>query len=841
MASFTERATLEVKDRSTAQIRKINAELKRLQATANSLRSIKIELTGIALARRQVQGLIRDLRALRALTASVKVSSAGVAAAQRQVAALRRTAARPINIKVNYTSGRPPIIPRVPGGGVTPPGGGGGRGGRGYRGRTFVGTALQGVNAGVGGGLGFGLLGGLGAVNPAFIAVAAAAYAAAAALRNVGEATVKADRANLMMKLAATPEQQKIITDTIKDYVTSPHPLAMSRAEMQMFITGMLGDVGGKTAAERATAAANIAPQIADKYLALTYGMGGPDVSKEEALKGLNTLVKALNLASGDLTDASGRFTKDGERVFEGVLLAKAMNPLLEADRIRTTLANLKTAAFTMDKESLGSLLALSGDRGVRVANEVYQAIRSMSGTIDNKGLNKALEGLGLLKDAEHKKSGAVVPGTGTPVDSVLLRQNPFEWVIKNVLPKLSELAARPLTAREKAAQDVAAKRIEDSGGTAEEVAAAREPGFARLQGILDKMFPGMQATAKTALAEILFNREQRKATLDQGKQVLDQLKEPGAAQKIFSESLAASWQNLKTTLETRSAELGQTAADAVGLTAKINDLEAAIRGPGPERDRVMGWVNTVNQVIDPFRIATQLLSEAGRYLFVAAQAIASYFGKTLPNLSPTQSAIAAAAGDPEKRRSLLQDEIARMERDLAQTQARHDRAVAVTQKDRAAREITIQSAAIEAKKAELAALPAPSRRTYDPMFRPEPKPAGADPWAGAKVPTQGELQTMMNQIGVNAATWSEIILKGPTAFEQVFNTLPEKSGAAGTSMGTTAIDTINGGAPGAGASMGTSFLDTVRGGLAGLNLNFTATVAGQPGKGTDTGARTGD
>ena len=44
MASFTEQATLIVRDKSTSEINKINAALKKLFATANQLKSLKIDL-----------------------------------------------------------------------------------------------------------------------------------------------------------------------------------------------------------------------------------------------------------------------------------------------------------------------------------------------------------------------------------------------------------------------------------------------------------------------------------------------------------------------------------------------------------------------------------------------------------------------------------------------------------------------------------------------------------------------------------------------------------------------------------------------------------------------------
>ena len=79
---------------------------------------------------------------------------------------------------------------------------------KGGRARTIIGTMFQGFNAGGGGGMGLGLMGGLAAVNPAMLAVAAAAYAAAAALKFgvIGYGTVKADRAGAYRwRIATTP------------------------------------------------------------------------------------------------------------------------------------------------------------------------------------------------------------------------------------------------------------------------------------------------------------------------------------------------------------------------------------------------------------------------------------------------------------------------------------------------------------------------------------------------------------------------------------------------------------------------------------------------------------
>ena len=208
MASFTEKATLEVKDKSTAQIKKINAELKKLQATAKSLKSIKIEITGNRPEREASKPLSPVTRINQdswRKGREPRTRRSGMTKVQQQITRLRQSAKNPINVKTHYSqTGHPQRQPRGPGSGAN-------NAGKGGRARTVIGTMFQGFNAGGGGGMGPAPAGGLAAVNPAMLAVAAAAYAAAAALKVIGTETIKADRADLMMKIAATPEQQGII------------------------------------------------------------------------------------------------------------------------------------------------------------------------------------------------------------------------------------------------------------------------------------------------------------------------------------------------------------------------------------------------------------------------------------------------------------------------------------------------------------------------------------------------------------------------------------------------------------------------------------------------------
>jgi len=854
VASFTERATLEVKDRSTAQIRRINAELKKLQATSRSLKSIRIQFIGIAAATRQVNQLTRAVQRLKSVAGKairVNVSAAGLGLVQRQISTLRNSARRPVNVRVNYTGNRPPIIPPGGGGG---PGAGGRAGRRAGRGRTFFGTAMQGANAGFGGGMGLGLMGGLAAVNPAMLAVAAAAYLAAAALRKIGSETLKADKADLMMRLAATKNQQDIINKAVADYATeTTHPLTMTRAEMKVFITGILGDVGGKTDTERATAAAGIAPKIVDTFLPLAYGLGGIDTTREQAMSGLVTIVKGLNIASGDLTDALGNFTKDGQRVFEGIALAKAMNPNLEAERIRTVLANLKTAAFTMDSTALARVLASGGDRGVRVANEAYMAMRAMTGIVDNKALNKALQKMDLLtggipitdskgRPLKGARAG-IQPGSGTPVDSDLLRTDPFEWIMKHVLPRAKKLAETSLTKKETAAAEARARQVREEGGTEEEVAAARAPLRSRIQTVLDQMFPGLTGPARTAISETIFGAEQAKSTTAQGKDALKNLREQGKA--IFDASLSAALSNIGTTLSDKAADMGKSAADAIGLTDAINKINAALRDPkGKDREKLLTDAQRAWD-LTPMGLASKIIMAGAELIYRAAAWMASWIpgaGK-----EPTKSATWTATKGVEDQANLdaknLADETIRVmgleqklkakERTLRDTPARR-----TAERKALTDEIQKITAAIEEGKANIAGL----KEYLQQKKEEEKKPAEVKPVIddadrdqldiprnkeGQPIKVPADIQSMINSIDT-----------APSKFDTAFATLPTKGGEGGTNFSNNAMTAINSGAPGAGTVIGNAAVAAIKAGVSNLNINVNANVKSGD-SAPDTGART--
>src|SRR4029079_5742782 len=152
---------------------------------------------------------------------------------------------------------------------------------------------------------------------------------------------------------------------------------------------------------------------------------------------------------------------------------------------------------------------------GVRVANELYQASRSLSGVVDNKALNKALAGMGLLEGGKpimtpggkvkKGKGAGIQPGSATPVDAEALRTDPYKWIVDHVLPKVEKTTEKSLTKLEKERLKTAEKRAREEGQTAEEIEAAGKPARARLQTIMDQMFPGMPASARTSLSDAIF------------------------------------------------------------------------------------------------------------------------------------------------------------------------------------------------------------------------------------------------------------------------------------------------------------------------------------------------
>lgn len=109
MASFEEQATLRVNDQSSAAIKKINAELKKLEQTAKSLKSknidLKVNASGLQAANKQLNTLAHNMSRIRGQSLNLRVNASGLTQAQNQINRLRQQAARPINVNTRATGG----------------------------------------------------------------------------------------------------------------------------------------------------------------------------------------------------------------------------------------------------------------------------------------------------------------------------------------------------------------------------------------------------------------------------------------------------------------------------------------------------------------------------------------------------------------------------------------------------------------------------------------------------------------------------------------------------------------------------------------------------------------
>ena len=222
-----------------------------------------------------------------------------------------------------------------------------------------------------------------------------------------------------------------------------------------------------------------------------------------------------------------------------------------------------------------------------------------------------------MTKGGKHKasvpvtgKGAGIQPGTATPVDSDMLREDPFGWIMKHIAPKAVELAKKSLTKQEAKDAEKRGQQVKDEGGTDEEVAEAKTPLRARIQGMLDKMFPGMPSSARTALSETVFGETQARSSLAQGKDALKNLKDSG--NKIFADSLAVQLEQVETAFKDRMATLGTSVSKGVGIPEMLKKISDSLKDPNVRADnraKVLTAAQTALSLLDnPIAIKINLL-----------------------------------------------------------------------------------------------------------------------------------------------------------------------------------------------------------------------------------------
>lgn len=632
MVSFTESATLKVVDQSSGEIKKINAALKALFKTAKSLKSatsnIEVKTKGLQQAGVMIAKVAHDLKAIKGLAADIKVK-VDATQARQQLAALKKEAQQAGAAARTQTAR---ARTRARGAGIG--GGGGGededdvmrrRRRRGPTAGQYVHAAAQGVSTGFGLGI---PLGG----HPGLMALEAEAWAAAAALKKVAEVSGERDRARLMANVGTTPEQRRIFAQDAADKSKDRGPLPLSDTKRLIQQTSLLGDVAGATAGERAKAAINISDYIEKVMIPRQFALN-PGKSFEEVQEGSRKLVQAMNLASssivnetdkfdlqGNLVGKKGQLSEEGKRVADAIQLAQAADPELMPQQIKSTLANLKTGALSMNSTALAKVLMSSGARGVRAANEIYRAQQAFTGTVDVTKFNNQLAKSDLLLNYQRNKKGNVIPGSGRAVDAELLQADPYEWLDKNLRPKM-----------DKALDAQAETRFKKSGKASD-----REVTQEDKVEWLSRFMAGMSAAAKQGVIDAMIGNEQANQQLRQSSDAILKNNAPEAIKSAWTAQL----QNIKTQLENQAAALGESAAAAMDLPKKMELLNRAISGDkDATKTLAKGALDSIVGVLkmSSLEVAAKALQGAGVDLTAAAYKL---MGKEPP----------AKAGGPEEQ-----------------------------------------------------------------------------------------------------------------------------------------------------------------------------------------------
>ncbi|WP_456634021.1 hypothetical protein [Bradyrhizobium sp. USDA 10063] len=622
----------------------------------------------------------QDMKSLQNMAANLKVKI-DTSQAKRQIADLKqqaRQAAAGGGVSPRDYEPRRRRRRGLGGGG----GGGGGddedqlfpRRGRGF-GRGAIGAVAQGLSSGFGLGI---PLGG----PPGLVALEAAAYAAAAALKKVAESAEQRDRARLQAAVGATPEQRRILEADMANRAKDRGPLPLSDTKRLELQTSLLGDVTGATAGDRARAAVNIADYIEKEVIPRQFALR-PGASFEEVQEGARKLVQAMNLASTDIVNETDKFdlqgrligrkgemSAEGKRVAEAIQLAQAADPDLAPQLIKTTLANMKSSALRMDTVAIAKTLMSAGSRGVRAANEMYRAQEAFTGTVDVKKFNNKLRDLGLLLGTTSDAKGNVKAGSGRAIDAETLQRNPFEWLDTHFRPKMEADLTKQADKRAEAARK--------AGKSEEEVAKQREVTQADRVEFISRFMAGMSGAAKQGVTDALLGNEQANQQLQQAQDALLKNNMP----KAMEASWVAQLQKVKTQLENQAAALGESASAAMDIPNKLKLLSQAIADPKGDAAKTLAKgaldsIITINKMPE-MDLAARALQGAGATLTEAAYRL---MGKEPPAKPGTPEAATDAdvaevksleqqSADIEKRKAAERDIIKKTRDDSLRARA---------------------------------------------------------------------------------------------------------------------------------------------------------------------------
>jgi hypothetical protein len=388
VASFTEQATLKVVDQSTAPLRSINAELKKLLSTARTLKSITVDIkadTGKATANiKRLTDNVSKLQGIKPINISVNAN--GLTSASRQLSNLHDRARSPIRL------------------------------------RTIAAAAIG----------TYGTTGLASSFN-----------------RASREGTRDVDIGATSLALKELKGARKTMVD---DAIKGIGEAQAGRRGGATFNAGIISQqmsemlgvvkIGAATSDEDAQKRVNAAKFLSDQNLELarTFVALGVDTQKaqEESIR----YGKALEM-QGKIYDSQGNINlKVAEQQYNDIRkLIPAIGKEATGTHFLELMKYLRVSKFSLSPEGIASAMAKFEEMGTSAAVGINQMIKNLTGG-GTKAVQKEQLRLGIVgqtTSTSAKGKTKVVPGAMSEADAKVLRETPQTYVSEILLKKLAD------------------------------------------------------------------------------------------------------------------------------------------------------------------------------------------------------------------------------------------------------------------------------------------------------------------------------------------------------------------------------------------------------------------
>jgi hypothetical protein len=441
-ASFVEQATLLLKDKSSGQIKKINSELRKLDATAKlvkkSLAGINFNIKGLSKATSEINRFATAARKAGAVRIAPSVDTGKIKQASAAITSLRSNANKPINVRIStnvagvrsatgavnrlHTLARRTIpvqtlrINRVytnsgPGALVNP---------RNNSIRMHLDDGpLRMVFREIGQELASAIVSG---VKRAF----ASGFS-------------EQDIADTRLSLLNVDTKERKGIDKLTKQMANDNPV-FSQAQYQGLAAEALPVVKGRTQD------LGFLLEQEGRLGALLTALGK---TPDEAREGMTKYIKAGE-QSGRITNQQGFIDP---KMLEGYTnaLIKATVQIgreLTPELVEKTLKSARSAKYTLDDSGLAALLLAAEEQGSTAGVGVNQMIKNLTGgTTKEKVSNQVAFGLQTQKEIEVGRTGGkkrtelVAAGS---VDEEMLRENPLQFVGTYIIPAMRKAGFDP-------------------------------------------------------------------------------------------------------------------------------------------------------------------------------------------------------------------------------------------------------------------------------------------------------------------------------------------------------------------------------------------------------------